>query len=143
MNRGLRTDNILHVDFLFWLNHLKEEKKEQSSSDTNIMAKETMSQFWLWLGGVLFGITLILLIYVCPILELTKILYFHLHSNAIILNNPIIEYMYLALSIPLPVGLVWLGILKRRCSVKIIRDKIIEELCFVPLYMVVVSGKST
>ncbi|CAG8785899.1 18928_t:CDS:2, partial [Racocetra persica] len=58
----------------------------------------------------------------------TKIVYFQVNSDAIILNNPIIEFMYLALSIPLPVGLVWLGVFKRRCSIQLIRDKIIEEL---------------
>ncbi|CAG8446858.1 7658_t:CDS:2 [Scutellospora calospora] len=103
------------------------------------MAEGSFNRFFKWLGRVLFGITLVLLIYLCPILEFTKILYFVMHSDVVTLNNPIIEYIYLALSIPLPVGLIWLGILNRHCSVDIIKNKIIEELCFVPLYMIVIS----
>ncbi|CAG8449179.1 11519_t:CDS:2 [Dentiscutata heterogama] len=100
---------------------------------------ESLRHCFLWVGSVIFGTTLVLLIYICPLLELTKILYFQMHSSAVMLSSPIIEYMYLALSIPLPVGLIWLGVLRRRCSVGIIRAKIIEELCFVPLYMIVIS----
>ncbi|KAF0497291.1 hypothetical protein F8M41_020755 [Gigaspora margarita] len=103
------------------------------------MAKDSLKQFCLWIGSVIFGITLVSLIYLCPFLEFTKILYFQFHSNAVSLSSPIIEYMYLALSLPLPIGLIWLCILRRSCSVGMIRTKIIEELCFVPLYMIVVS----
>ncbi|RHZ84640.1 hypothetical protein Glove_78g59 [Diversispora epigaea] len=92
-----------------------------------------------WFSRVVFGFSLVALIYLVPLLEFLKIVYFEAHSSVVSLANPVIEVIYLALSIPFPITLIWVAILRKRCSLDLIREKIIEQLCFVPLYMIVIS----
>ncbi|RIA85655.1 hypothetical protein C1645_781386 [Glomus cerebriforme] len=89
--------------------------------------------------GGLMGTMVVILIFACPALEITKIILFKLANNEIIYKNYIIEYIYFVMMITFPLGLLFSAIRNRCCNMKGLLNYIREQLFCIPFLILIVS----
>ncbi|CAG8571104.1 10741_t:CDS:2 [Acaulospora morrowiae] len=95
-----------------------------------------------YITASILGIPLIILTFLCPIIELLKFRYFNQIPGELSLSNVIIEYCYLVVSFSIPCSLL-LSAISNYCRPKALAETMKEELFPVLFIWVIVAAVYT
>ncbi|CAB4382537.1 uncharacterized protein OCT59_007988 [Rhizophagus irregularis] len=82
----------------------------------------------------------IILIFTCPILEVSKLLLFNLTKQELTLQNEIIEIIYLIAMTIFPIGLIATALKNLCCNMGGLMSHLKEQLCCLPFLILIIAS---
>ncbi|RGB38611.1 hypothetical protein C1646_526774 [Rhizophagus diaphanus] len=82
----------------------------------------------------------IILIFTCPILEVSKLLLFNLTKQELTLQNEIIEIIYLIVMTIFPIGLIATALKNLCCNMGGLMSHLKEQLCCLPFLILIIAS---
>ncbi|RHZ77924.1 hypothetical protein Glove_168g236 [Diversispora epigaea] len=86
----------------------------------------------------ILGIPLLLLMFICPALEITKFIYFKKHPDELEFDNFIIEYCYLGISVLFPITVI-ISLIFTKCRIRILEEMNKEEFLTVLFVWIIIA----